>query len=456
MQLTTSRLHDAYCQCTPTSAKLYEQARQIFPSGVTHDARFLEPHPIYVQRAEGSRKWDVDDNEYVDYFGGHGALLLGHNHPQVTEAVRQQLAKGTHYGACHELELRWASLIQQLMPSAERVRFTSSGTEATLMALRLARAHTGCSKVIRFTTNFHGWQDHVAFGVGSHHDGTATPGVLDEVAENILLCEPNNMDQVRKILTTRDDVAAVILEPTGASWGHIPTPPAFLHDLRELTAAHDVVLIFDEVVTGFRVSPGGAQGEFGITPDLTTLAKVVAGGFPGGVIVGRCEILDWLDHRASAANGREKIGHHGTFNANPVSAAAGIAALEIVANSDACQRANDYAGRLRHALQEVIIDEDIGWCVYGTFSGFHIFTNPDHDPVTAEQIEAGQFDFRKLKAASSAPLTQSIRLALLANGVDVMGWPGGPTSAVHTDDDLQKTAEAMKAAIGLLKDEGAV
>ena len=454
MQLTESKLFSEYCRRTPTSGKLAAEARELFPSGVVHDARYLKPYPIYVERAAGSHKWDVDGNEYVDYVGGHGALLLGHNHPKVTEAVRQQLERGTHYGACHELEMRWAGLVQRLIPSAERVRFTSSGTEATLMAFRLSRAFTDKPKIVRFITNFHGWQDHVTFGVASHYDGSPTPGVLPEVAKNILLSPPGDVDTIRSLLTQRDDIAAVILEPTGASWGQVPIGESFLQELRSLTAEKGQVLIFDEVVSGFRCSPGGAQGHFGIKPDLTTLAKVLAGGFPGGAMVGRQEILDLLDHEASAAAGREKVAHQGTFNANPISAAAGSTALAIVAETDVCQRANDYAARLREALTRMLKDENVDWCVYGTFSGFHIFTNPDHDRVNAETINAGDYDYAKLKKSASSDLTTKLRVGMLTQGVDVFAWPGGPTSAVHTDDDLEQTVDAFRSTLRTLKDEG--
>ena len=453
MQLTASRIVAEYRRRTPTSEKLALRARECFPSGLTHDARYTEPYPIYVERAAGSRKWDVDGNEYVDYFGGHGALLLGHAHPVVTEAAAAQLSRGTHYGSCHELEIQWAEIVKRLMPSIERIRFTSSGTEATLMALRLARAFTGKPQVVRFTTNFHGWHDHVAFGVASHHDGTPTPGVLNEVAGNVLLCPPGDIEAVRTLLSSRQDVAAVIIEPTGATWGQIPISEAFVHELREVTAAHDVLLIFDEVVTGFRCSPGGAQGCLGISPDLTTLAKILAGGLPGGAVGGRREILDWLDHEASATAGREKIVHQGTFNANPVSAAAGIAALSIVAESDVCQRANDFAADLREGLRRIVQNEGLLWRVYGTYSGFHIFTNPDRDDVSAADIEAGRYDYRKLKAATGTPLTKKLRLGMLAAGVDITGWPGGPTSGVHTADDLQSTLDAFERTARMIKDE---
>jgi len=426
------------------------------PSGVVHDARFLRPHPIYVERAAASRKWDVDGNEYVDYIGGHGALLLGHNPPQVVEAVRRQLTRGTHFGACHELEVEWAELVQRLIPSAERVRFTASGTESTLLAMRLARAFTGKTKLMRFVCHFHGWQDHVAFGVSNHHDGTPATGVLAEVAENVVLCPPGDIDAVREVFANRDDVAGVILEPTGASWGQVPLPEGFLAELREVTQDHDAVLIFDEVISAFRCSPGGAQGFYSITPDLTTMAKIVAGGFPGGAIAGRKELLDLIDLEQCAADEREKVIHTGTFNANSISAAAGVATLRIIADGQPCQKANDYAARLRDALNRVLREEKLNWVAYGTFSGFHIFTNPDNETVTVDDIQSGKVDYLKLKGGARRELLRKFRLGMLSNGVDLFGWPGGVTSSVHTEEDLQQTADAFAATIGMLKSEGEI
>jgi glutamate-1-semialdehyde 2,1-aminomutase len=449
-----SRLLTEYLRRTPNSARLFADARGVFPSGVTHDSRYLEPHPLFVVRAAGSRKWDVDGHEYVDYAGGHGALLLGHNHPEVTAAVSAQLSRGTHFGACHELEIEWGRLVQRLVPSAQRVRFTSSGTEATLLALRLARAHTARPNVLRFLTNFHGWQDHVAFGVGSHLDGTPTPGVLAEIAAHTRLAPPGDLEAVRKLLAA-GDIAAVIIEPTGASWGQIPITREFLAGLREATAQHGAVLILDEVISGFRCSPGGAQQALGITPDLTTLAKIVAGGLPGGAVCGRKDLLDWLDHVAAPAAGHEKIAHHGTFNANPLSAAAGIAALRIVAETDACQRANDYAAQLREALGREVRDAGLAWCVYGTYSGFHIYTNPEREPVTADEIVAGRYDWKKLKAAAGQrELTGLLRMGMLTHGVEIFSWPGGPTSCVHTAEDLDRTTHAFRAVLRTLREEG--
>jgi len=451
---TQSPLLQAYIGRTPGSVRLYEEARQTFPSGVTHDSRYLEPHPLYIDHASGSRKWDVDGNEYVDYTGGHGALLLGHNHPAVVEAVQRQVVRGSHYGACHELELRWAQWVQRLMPAAEKVRFTSSGTEATLLALRLARAYTGKSKILRFQGHFHGWHDHMAFGVSSHFDGTPTPGVLAEVARQVVLVPAGDVAATRRALEEHPDIAAAIIEPTGASWGQIPVQPNFLHALRELTEARGVLLIFDEVISGFRCAPGGAQEAFGIRPDLITLAKILAGGYPGGAVAGRREILAGLDFQAAAAAGREKIAHQGTFNANPVSAAAGIATLHIVATTDACHRANAYAARLRQALHRVVHDAGTGWVVYGTFSGFHIFTNPQRLDISPAQIEAGEVDYRVLKTPPRKSLAMKLRVGMMLHGVELFSWLGGPTSAVHTEEDLERTVDALRNTIRLLREEG--
>ena len=415
----------------------------------------MKPYGIYVERAQGSHKWDADGNEYVDYFGGHGAMLLGHSHPKVVEAVNQAMENGSHFGANHGLEVRWAELICDMVPSAERVRFTSSGTEATLLALRLARAHTGRKKVIRFKTHFHGWHDHVTAGITSHFGGEVPTGVIPDIVENIVLMAPWDLDTVKSLIETDTDIAGVILEPTGATFGMVPFPAGFVETLREVTAEHGVVLIFDEVVTGFRVSPGGAQAHFGITPDITTLGKIVAGGMPGGAVAGTCEIMEALDFDATERTGREKIQHQGTFNANPVCCAAGIAALEIIANSDACERANACGAELRQQLNEVILEKGIPWAAYGTFSSFQIFTNPQNRDVSPNAFDPFDFDYLELKS-NPVGLPNKLRLAMLVNGVDISGWPGGTITAAHTQEDISKTAQAFSASLDMLKHEGEI
>jgi len=451
---TNSGIISRYRERTAASEALAARAREALPSGIVHDSRHLNPHPIYVNRAAGSRKWDVDGNEYVDYYGGHGALLLGHNDPRVMEAVHRQLDLGTHYAACHELELRWAELVKQLVPCAERVRFTSSGTEANLMALRLARAYTGKSMLVRFNGHFHGWQDHVAFGYDDHFDGSPTPGVLPGIAENVLIAPPDDLDATLALLGSRDDIAAVILEPTGASFGWTPMSRDFVAALRQATAEHGIVLIFDEVVTGFRVSSGGAQKHYGVTPDLTSLAKILAGGLPGGAVVGRKDILDLLDFEQAERSGREKIQHQGTFNANPVSAAAGIACLEIIAEGGACEAATARAQQLQSMLNPVFVDEGVPWAAFGEHSAVYFFTNPDGLDIDPEGFDASALDSDTLRTGGKHPATGKFRLALMLNGVDISGRPGGSTSCRHSEEDLERTTEAVRRSLRMLKDEG--
>ena len=452
--LTNSRIEAAYRATTPKSAALFAEAKEVLPGGLVHDSRQMHPYPFYCERASGPLKWDVDGNEYVDYYGGHGALLLGHCHPDVMEAVRRQLERGTHFAACTELEVRWSRLIRELMPGAEKIRFTASGTEASHMAIRLARAHSGRRKIVRFIGHFHGWHDHVAFGVRSHLDGSPTPGVLEAVADAVVLVPPNALDELESVLAEDDDVAAVMIETIGVHTGSVPTPADVLERLRALTAKAGVLLIFDEVVTGFRVSPGGAQGLYGVTPDLTLLGKIVAGGFPGGAVAGRADILEWLDSDAAARSGREKITHQGTFNANPVSAAAGIAALEIVRDTDACARATATAGAIRAGLNQVLEDEGIPWAVYGDTSVFHIFTNPDGLALRPTQFDASALPPSAFAHDSRADMLAKLKLAMVVNGVDLQGWRGGIVSATHGEAEVERTIEAWRISLRALKDEG--
>ena len=453
--LESSPIVEAYRARTRESAALASDAAAQFPSGITHDSRHLRPYGVFINRAQGARKWDVDGHEYVDYFGGHGALLLGHGNAEVLAAVHQAIDQGTHFGSNHRQELAWASVVQRLIPTADRVRFTASGTEATHLALRLARAFTGRNKVIRFLSNFHGWHDHMTSGYSSHYDRSPTSGVLTSVAESIVLLPPGDIDAVRHVLSEDTDIAAVILEPTGAGFGMVPVDGKFLNELREVTEQHKVVLIFDEVVTGFRVSPGGAQAHFDVRPDLTTLAKILAGGLPGAAVVGNREILDALDFDAAPASGREKIQHQGTYNANPISAAAGTAALSIIETTDACQQANAYGERLRGRLNQLFIEKDVPWASYGAFSGFHIFTNSNNLNINPEAFDPTVIDWQELKN-NPAGLSHKLRLAMLINGVDITGWPGGTISAVHTDTDLEQTVDAFRESISKLRAEDAI
>ena len=431
-----------YVERHPGSRRLYEQALGVFPSGVTHDNRYLQPFPIYCTHAAGAHKWDVDGHQYVDFLVGHGALLLGHAHPAVVRAVAEQLPRATHLGASHELEIRWGQLVQRLIPSAERVRFVGSGTEATHMALRLARSFTGKTKVVKFEGHFHGWHDYVTPAVDPPYDVPASSGVPQEILATMRVLPPD-LDSVEQAVDA-GDVAAVIIEPTGAAWGTIPVEETFLQGLRQLTRDRGVVLIFDEVITGFRCAPGGAQAAYGITPDLTTLAKVLAGGLPGGAVAGRADILSLLEFGDDPAwNRGRRIAHPGTFNANPLSAAAGIACLEIVAGGEVHQHVNRLTERLRAGWNAAGERYGLRGCAYGTFSMVHTCLE------RALLAAVGGPRYVKTRDARMAKL----RRAMLVQGVDLMG-AGGMLSLAHTDADVDHTITAFANALAALDHEG--
>ena len=427
-------------------------ANQLFPDGVTHDGRYMSPFPIYITRAQGSKKWGLADKEFIDYWAGHGALLLGHNPPEVVEAVTTQIHRGTHYGACHPLELEWGSLVKQLIPSAERVRFVSSGTEATLMAIRLARTYTGKNKVLKFAGHFHGWHDSLILGAYPPFE-TDVPGIPQEVRDTTLLCPPNDIDAVEAQLKTNKDIACVILEPTGASFGVVPTNGTFLKQLRELTAAHGVLLIFDEVITGFRVAPGGAQAHYNVTPDMTTLAKILAGGLPGGALVGKKDILELISMK-SERDGL-KMPHPGTFNANPLSASAGIAMLNLVKTGKPHKQANHIAARLRAELNSIIDGYELDWVVYGEFSGLKLLVGHGEKDMRTSDFDPSAWDYRKLKGSNDADMLMHLRCGLLLNGVDLAG-NGGITTAAHTEEDVTETVAAFAQTLEWLKAEKAL
>lgn len=450
--LTGTRVLEAYCARTARSRALAEEARALLPSGITHDSRRMRPYAHYIDRARGPLKWDVDGNRYVDYFGGHGALMLGHGDPAVRAAIDAALDRGTQFAAGHVDEIAWARAIVDLVPSAERVRFTASGTEATLMAVRLARAHTGRDTLLRFPGHYHGWQDDMTTGYASHFDGSAARGVPGPVAGNTLLADPRDREALRALFERQPPPAAVVLEPLGAATGQVPIAPDFIADLREHTERAGTILIFDEVITGFRVAPGGVQERIGIVPDLTAMAKIVAGGLPGGAVAGRKDILDGLDFDEAAASGREKIYHPGTFNANPVSAAAGIATLTRLADGSLLDRADAMADSLRQRLNAVLAEEGVPWAVYGQSSAFHMFLNPAGMEVDPQAFDPMQVPPAAL-AQKSENAARALRLAMLVHGVDLAGWPGGLLSASHGPDEIGLTADALRASLRLLKED---
>jgi glutamate-1-semialdehyde 2,1-aminomutase len=434
----------------PKSRQLFEQAASTFPAGVTHDTRHLEPFPVYVTHAKGPRKWDVDGNEYIDYVSGHGSLLLGHSHPAVVAAVQQQMAKGTHYGACHELELAWGQLVKKLIPSAERVRFTSSGTEAGMMAVRLVRAYTGRRKIVKFHGHFHGWSDPMMPAVNPPWDAPSSVGLLDEVLASTVVLPANDVTLLERTLAGDRDIAAVVLEADGASMGTVPLAPGFLTEVRRLTEQYGALMILDEVVSGFRYSPGGVQAVVGVKPDLTMLAKILAGGLPGGAVAGRADVLAPLEYKRDP--GHKRMYHPGTFNANPISAAAGVAALQIVGTGEPHKLANASAEQLRRRLNEAIEERQASACVYGGASVIHTYLGPCDRMGKCDRSLCTN-DPALLKGMRS--VSGGLRRALLVNGVDFIGATA-LVSATHGPREVEETTRAFAAALDMLMAEGLV
>ncbi len=448
-------LVERYTAAFPRSRELFARARELFPCGVTHDTRMMEPFPVYVSHAAGAYKWAVDGPRLVDYFVGHGALLLGHSPEGVVRAVQEQMARGTHPGACHELEVLWGEQVRRLVPSAERLRFTNSGTEATMMALRLARLYTGRPRFLRFQGHFHGWHDGVTRGADLPYDAATVPGVPETVAALSVVVPPNDLNRVEDALRSDPGIGAVILEPTGGHWGSVPIRGPFLRGLRELCDRYQRVLIFDEVITGFRVAPGGAQAYYDVKPDVTTLAKILAGGLPGGCVAGRADILAYLEPRP----GRPKMRHPGTYNANPLSAAAGIAALRQLADGEACRRANAAAQQLRERLNELFAARRVPWIAYGDFSMIKILTDYDGPPPPPAHGPADGFipydgDLHRLDGPKDPRLIYALRQAMLLRGVDWWGL-GVMTSCAHDDPEvIALTVAAFDGALDDLAAEG--
>jgi glutamate-1-semialdehyde 2,1-aminomutase len=433
---------ERYYETHKKSAELYASSQEVVAGGAAQ-SRVMYPYPYYIAKGDGAVKWDVDGNELIDYIIGFGSLILGNNRPEVTEAVERQLRNGTHMGTTTPYEVQWAELITNLMPAGERVRFTASGTEATLLAIRLARGFTGKSKLVKFREHYDGWHDYVALEAGI----TAPYGVPEATKSTVAVLDPDP-DALDDYLSKDKDVAAVIMEPTGAHWGQFPVQnPNFLERVREITRRHDVLMIMDEVIMGFRVSRGGAHGKYGIMPDLFSMAKIVAGGLPGGAVGGRADIFAPMGDPDPA----KRFVHPGTFNANPVSAAAGIAALEIIANEPITERADALADKLKKGLREALIKQEVTGHVHGVSSIVHLALGVEGE--TNDQ-DISQVPVDQLAEATKGRKIEMLKLAMLNEGVDMFGGIGFMTSAAHTEEQVERTVAAFERSLVAIRDEG--
>lgn len=453
-----SELSTSYLETRSRSLEYFERAASVLGGKVGHDLRHFKPVPLYIARGKGGRKWDVDGNEYVDFLMGNGALLLGHADPDVLEAIRQVMGAGTHFGNDHPLHIEWAEWVQKLVPSAERVRFVNSGSEATLLAIRLARAFTGRRKLLRFEGHFHGWHDDVVHGFQPPFDAAGSLGVPPSVSDNIVTIQDGNLDLAEQVLAEDTEIAAAILEPSGAAWGRVPIAPEYLRGLREVTKNRGVLLIFDEVVTGFRFSPGGAQQLYGVLPDLSCFAKILAGAMPGGAVVGRADIMELFDQTGDPRHDRfERVTHLGTFNAAPLSAAAGIALLKKVATGEPTERANAITQKLQAAWDAVLEKHGIAGYVYGPCSTFHVYFETDRDRIRAatSRQDLHTTEAKRLKGIPPQLIAHYQRL-IRFHGVDNMSSTGGVVSAAHTERDVQDSTQSFEKTVLALRDAGLI
>ncbi|MEJ7901099.1 MAG: aspartate aminotransferase family protein [Thermomicrobiales bacterium] len=437
------------------SAAMFDRSRRSIVGGITHDGRHIKPFPPYVERADGAYKWDIDGHKLIDYCIGHGSLILGHNDPEINQAMQTQVARGTHFSAGHEGEIQWAEKVVELVPSADEVRFTASGTEATLLAMRIARGYTEKTTILKFEGHFHGWQDYALKGEKAPFEATTVPGIPKETLGTMAVLPSNDPAMLEERLV-QGDVAAVILEPSGASWSTIPLKNDFLRAVRDLTRKHGVLLIFDEVITGFRWAPGGAQERFDVTPDLTTMAKIIAGGMPGGAVAGRADVMEMVAFRDEPGwNGKRRVPQAGTYNANPLAAAAGYAALVKCADSTVQTYCDDLAKKLRVGLNQVITSTNVPGFAWGESSVFHVALGQSATNMVADDLHTPEgVSAEFLKGSGGDKLGMAFEIGMLLEGVHVFHC-GGLLSTRHTDADVEHTVAAAERVFGALMAEGA-
>ncbi len=437
---------ERYAQKFGKSVEWYERGKSLFAGGITHQTRFISPFPVYIDYAEGPYKYDVDENQIIDYVMGNGSLLMGHSPAEVISAVNAQLTRGTHLGGASTHEVRYAEAVKSLMPSIERIRFTSSGTESTYLALRLARAYTGKTKIVKFHEHFHGWHDYA-----TPESGQALGGVPQAILDSVVVA-PVDAAKVDQILSEDDDIATVIVECNGAHYGTFPLQnPGFLQELREITARHGVVFIMDEVITGFRLSPGGAQVRWDIEPDLTTMAKIVAGGQPGSAVGGRADIMELMAFKDDPEwDSVHRVSQGGTYNAQPTTVAAGVATLEAIVNGGVNARADAMAQHLKEGLNEAFIQNEVTGHAHGIASIIHV--NLGTECSCDRDLCIMPYD--EIYSTMTSEKTRALRRAMLVNGVDMMGGRAFLVSSAHDEEVVDRTVEAFSQSLKDLREEG--
>ena len=427
----TQSVEELYRARTPGSARLHAEALKVLPGGVTHSNRYWAPYPLHVERAAGCRLTDVDGNEYIDYWVANGTMFMGHANPQVATAVSAVLQRGTHFGVSHDLIGRLASKIVELVPSADVVRFTNSGSEAVAHALRVARGYTGRRKIARFEGTFHGVVDGLYVGFRSPFEGPDCAGIPAAAYADTLICPYNDVDRTADILRrNRDDLAGVILEPVT---GVIAGQPEFLRGLRELCDELGAVLIYDEIVTGFRMAPGGVQELTGVLPDITLLGKVLGGGFPVGALAGRRAVMDVLDPKRAAD---QRVEIFGTYSGNVAVMAAGLATLEQLADGRPQKHAAALAAQAAAGMRDILARQGESAVVNQIGCLFQVYFGLDRPPR----------DHRD-EARGDGAKRRQYHIALMTQGIFFKPGSEGRVSAAHTSQDIDQTLNRIEHVV---------
>ena len=434
---------ETYRRTTPRSQELHERAAAVMPGGTTRTTTYFAPYPLYIERGEGCLIWDADGIERLDMLGNYTAMILGHAHPKIVEAIRHQAARGTAFAAANPVEVELATLLCERVPSLDAVRFCNSGTEATMFAMRLARAFTGRAKIARIEGGYHGTHDYaevsthpVVDDAGPSDAPFAVPdsiGTPEWALENVVVLPFNAADAAEAIIRRHAaSLAAVILEPIIGAGGVIAARPEFLQRLREVTRELGILLIFDEVISS-RVGPGGAQEMYGVTPDLTTLGKIIGGGLPVAAFGGRADVMELLDprHEPNLAQG-------GTYNGNPLGMAAGLACMREL-TPDVFAELNRKGERVAEELSEVFASHGVPAQVNGVGSLLAIHFS--EKPVV---------DYRAV-AASDKKRMRDLFLGLVNHGVLMAPRGMGAISTPMDEDVLQRFVDAVDEVVGELK-----
>lgn len=432
-----------YRHSTPTSKALHEKAVESMPGGTTRTTTYFDPYPLYIERGEGCRIWDVDGTERMDMLGNYTAMILGHAHPKVVEAIQKQAAKGTGFAAANPVEVQLATLLCERVPSLDMVRFCNSGTEATMFAMRLARAFTGRPKIARIEGGYHGTHDYAEVSThprleeaGPDDRPYARPDSIGTPAwalEETVVLPFNNPDASEAIIRREAaQLAGVILEPIIGAGGVISATPKYLQRLRNVTQELGVLLIFDEVIS-LRVAPGGAQQLYGVTPDLTTLGKIIGGGLPVAAFGGRSDVMQLLDPRQEP-----NLPQGGTYNGNPLGMAAGLAAMGEL-TPDVYDRLNRNGARVAELMSEVFASYDVTAQVNCAGSLFAIhFTR---DPVV---------DYRT-KAAANQQMARDFFLGLVNHGILIAPRAMGAISTPMGESESQEFIDAVDVTVSELR-----